>query len=56
MYLLFIFILVMNDGYAKITPTEFKGLVACFIVIMGIGAIIYAVYESSLRQMRKILL
>lgn len=56
MYLLFIFILTMNSGYPQLTSAEVKGLFYCFLVLLGIVAVVYLVYKNTVRKMCKILL
>ncbi len=56
MYLFFVLILTMNDGYARLSTTEIIALIYCFFALILIGFIIYLVYQLTLKRMRIMLL
>ncbi len=49
MYLLYCMIMYGNDG--RLTLDEGMGLLGCFMVLVGIGAIIYGVYRMTVNKM-----
>lgn len=51
MYLLYGMILYANDG--RITSDESMALLVCFAVMLGMGAIVYAVYRMNVNKMVK---
>lgn len=56
MYLFFILILTMNEGYARLTLAEINALKYCIIVLILIGLVINFTYQLTIKRMRTMLI
>lgn len=56
MYALFTFILLMNEGNARLTSTEVKGLGYCACTVIGLATLVFINYRIAIRNMRRLVL
>ena len=56
MYLFFILILTMNEGYARLSLAEISALKYCLIILVLIGLVINLTYQLTIKRMRTMLI